>query len=159
MKIALKAAAAGLMFVAFAAQAEEFKAGNLTIDHAWARPSAGTAKMSAAYMTLKNAGKEADTLKSASSPVAGDVSIHENIMDNGVMKMRAVQGGLAIPAGGEASLKPGGHHIMLMGLKQPLEVGQTIPLKLSFAKAGDTEIQAKIEKMPEAAASGPDHHH
>jgi copper(I)-binding protein len=159
MKFALKAAAAGLMFVAFAAQAEEFKAGNITIEHAWARPSAGTTKMSAAYMTLKNAGKEADTLKSASSPVAGEVSIHENINDNGVMKMRQVQGGLSIPAGGEVNLKPGGLHIMLMGLKQNLELGQTIPLKLSFANGGDTEIQAKIEKMPENASSGADHHH
>jgi len=159
MKIALKAAAAGLMFVAFAAQAQEFKAGNITIEHAWARPSAGTTKMSAAYMKLKNAGKEGDTLKSASSPVAAEVSIHENINDNGVMKMRQVQGGLAIPAGGEVNLKPGGLHIMLMGLKQNLELGQTIPLKLSFANGGDTEIQAKIEKMPDAASGGADHHH
>ena len=159
MKIALKAAAAGLMFVAFAAQAQEFKAGNITIEHAWARPSAGTTKLSAAYMTLKNGGKEADTLKSASSPVAEKVEVHENIMDNGVMKMRQVQGGLAIPAGGEVNLKPGGVHIMLIGLKQNLELGQTVPLKLSFANAGDTEIQAKVEKMPAAAASGPDQHH
>lgn len=158
MRLAWKAAAAGLMFVAFGAQAQEFKAGDITIEHPWARPTAGPNMIGAAYVTLKNGGKEVDTLKSASSPDAGKVEVHEHIHDaNGVMKMRAVEGGVTIPAGGTVTFQPGGYHIMLIGLKHNLEEGQTMPLKLSFARSGDVEVQIQIERKP--ADSGMHEHH
>jgi periplasmic copper chaperone A len=159
MRFAWKVAAAGLMFVAFGAQAQEFKAGDITIGHPWARPTAGTTMISAAYMTLKNGGKDADTLKSASYADAEKTEVHEHINDNGVMKMRQVQGGLAIPAGATVELKPGGYHIMLIGLKHALAEGQTLPLKLSFAHAGDVELQVKVEKTPAAGGGSQEHHH
>jgi copper(I)-binding protein len=158
MKIALKAAAAGLMFVAFAAQAQQYKAGDLTIEHVWARPTAGPNKMGAAYLTLKNGGKEADTLQSASSPDADKVELHEHIHDNGVMRMRKVEGGVAIPAGGTVAFQPGGYHIMLMGLKHDLEDGKTMPMTLSFAHAGSVEVQVKVERKP-ADSGGQEHNH
>ena len=154
-----KAAAAALLFVAFAAQAHEYKAGDLTIEHPWARPTAGSMMMGAAYLTLKNAGKEADTLKSVSSPDAEMVEIHENIHDEGgVMRMRPVEGGLAIPAGGTVAFEPGGYHLMLIGLKHNLEDGQTMPLKLSFAHAGDVDVEVKVEKKPDADSGMHEHH-
>ncbi len=154
MRIAWIAAAAGLTFVTFAAGAQEYKAGSLTIENVWARPTAGPEKMGAAYLTLKNGGKEADTLKSASSPGAAKAGLHEHMHDNGVMKMREVKGGIAIPAGGAVEFKPGGYHVMLTGLKHDLEEGKTLPLKLGFAKAGEVEVQVKIQKHPPSGGPG-----
>jgi periplasmic copper chaperone A len=160
MRMAWKAAAAGLMFTAFAAHGQEYKVGDLTIEHPWARPTAGPNMLGAAYMTLKNGGKEADTLESVSSPDAEMAMIHQNIQGaNGVMEMRAVEGGLTVPPGGTVSLQPGGYHIMLHGLKHNLEEGQRIPLKLSFAHAGNVDVEVKVEKKPEADGGMHEHHH
>jgi hypothetical protein len=92
-------------------------------------------------MQLKSA---ADTaLVSASSPVAGVVEIHEMKMDGGVMKMSAVKS-LAVPAGKGVELKPGGYHVMLMDLKQPLKEGETVPVTLNFEdKAGKAVIEVR----------------
>jgi len=160
MRMAWKAAAAAALFVAFAAHADEYKQGDLTIGHPWARPTAGTNMLGAAYLTLKNDGKEADTLKSASSADAEKVEIHEHIHDaQGVMRMRAVEGGLAIPAGGTVEFKPGGYHLMLIGLKHNLEDGQRFPLKLTFEHAGTADVEVKIEKKADADSGMHDHHH
>jgi periplasmic copper chaperone A len=80
---------------------------------------------------------------------------------SGVMHMQPVEGGLTIPAGGTVELKPGGYHLMLMGLKQKLDEGGQIPLKLTFARAGSVDVQVKIEKKPkhEGMPSGEDHMH
>ncbi len=158
MRLAWKAAAAGLMFAAFAAQAHEYQLGDLTIGHPWARPTAN--KLGAAYLTVKNGGAETDTLLSASSPDAEKVQIHEHVHDaNGVMRMRPVEGGLKIPAGETVELKPGGYHIMLIGLTHNLEEGQRIPLKLSFEHSGQMDVEVKIEKTPSAEGGMHDHHH
>ncbi len=126
--------------------AAEFKQGDIEIGHVWARATPQGAKNGAAYLVLKNSGKEADTLRGAQSQVADRVEIHEHIHEGDVMKMRQVSGGVAIPAGVTVPFKPGGYHIMLMGLKQQLEPGQHIPLKLSFAKAGEVTVEAQVEK-------------
>jgi copper(I)-binding protein len=158
MRIAWIAAAAGLTFVTFAAGAQEYKAGSLTIENVWARPTAGPEKMGAAYLTLKNGGKEADTLESVSSPDAAGAGLHETIDDNGVMKMREAAGGVTIPAGGTVTFKPGGYHIMLMGLKHDLKEGKTLPLKLGFAHAGSVDVQVKIAKNAPGSGPGMQHH-
>ncbi len=126
--------------------AADFKQGDVEIGQVWARATPQGAKNGAAYLVLKNSGKEADTLKSVQSQIADRTEIHEHIHEGDVMKMRQVSGGLAIPAGGTVPFKPGGYHIMLMGLKQRLEEGQHIPLKLSFAKAGEVTVDAQVEK-------------
>ena len=150
MGMAWKAAAAGLIFAGFAAQAQEYKLGDITIGHPWARPTAGTNMMGAAYLTLKNSGKEADTLKSVSSPDAEKAEIHEHIHD---------AGGVTVPPGGTISFEPGAYHLMLIGLKHNLEEGHGIPLKLSFAHAGDIDVEVKIEKKPEAGTGAMHEHH
>jgi copper(I)-binding protein len=145
--------AGGLMFAAFSAGAQEYRLGTLTAGHPWARPTAGPNKLGAAYLILKNAGQEADTLQSVSSPDAEKVEVHEHIQDaQGIMRMRPVGGGLQIPAGGTVEFKPGGYHLMLIGLKHNLEEGQQIPLKLRFANAGDLDIEIKVEKKAAAPA-------
>jgi copper(I)-binding protein len=84
-------------------------------------------------------------LVSASSPAVDKVEIHTMTMDGGVMKMRPLPDGIAIPAGGTAKLAPGGYHMMLLGLKAPLVEGKLVPLTLNFAKAGPVKVQLKVE--------------
>jgi copper(I)-binding protein len=99
-----------------------------------------------AFMLLKNTTDQADTLLGASSDVAEMVQIHETTMSGGVMSMAEVAG-VEIPAGGLAELKPGGYHVMLIGLKRELKEGETIPLVLFFENAGEVSIQVPV-KMP-----------
>jgi copper(I)-binding protein len=122
----------------------------IEVEGAWARPSPKMAGAGAAYMVVKNRGNEADRLLSGQTPAAEVVELHESFMDeNDVMKMRPVEGGyVEVPAGGDVELKPGGLHIMLIKLAEPLETGATIPLILSFEKSGDVEIEVLISDEP-----------
>jgi copper(I)-binding protein len=97
----------------------------------------------AAYMTIKNSGSHEDKLLSASSDVADAVEIHLSRMVDGVMKMEKIDY-IAIPAGGEAVLQPGGYHIMLIGLIKDLQPGEEIDFSLDFENAGQVQIQAEI---------------
>ena len=140
--------AAVLATASLSAAAQDYKAGPLTIDHPWARPSMGSATNSAAYMKLENSGDTPDRLLSATSDVAANAMIHESRMVGDVMTMRHVEGGVEVPAHGSAELKPLGLHVMLMGLKRPLKDGETIPMTLHFERAGDVAIEAKVGKAP-----------
>jgi periplasmic copper chaperone A len=151
------AAAAFALTGIAAAHAEDIQQGPLSISHVWARPAGQSQGSSAAYFVIKNAGAAPEKLVSASSSVAGSTMLHEMTMDGGVMKMRMLMGGADIPAGGALEFKPGGSHVMLMGLKQALVEGQSIPLTLTFAKAGAIKVEAKVEKP--AAGGGEMHHH
>jgi periplasmic copper chaperone A len=95
-------------------------------------------------------------LVAASSPVAGVTEVHEMKMDGNVMKMRAVEGGLELPAGKTVELKPGGFHVMLMDLKAALPKDSTIPLTLVFKDAKGVESKLEL-KVPVATA--PVHSH
>ncbi len=159
MKILPTLAAAAIAVTScVAAQAQDVQQGLLTISHVWARPAAQSQKVGAAYFSIKNGGAEAEKLLSAESPVAEKTMLHEMTMDNGVMKMRMIMDGAEIPAGGVLEFKPGGSHIMLVGLKQTLSEGQTIPLTLTFAKAGAIKVEAKVEK-PASGMSEMQHRH
>lgn len=109
---------------------------------AWVRATAPGQKCSAAYLTLTNEGTGDDQLIGASSPV-GETSIHSTTMDGGVMRMRPAEA-LPVPAGGTLVLKSSGNHIMIMGLTQPLAVGDTLPLRLRFAKSGEMQVEAQV---------------
>ena len=134
------------------AAAHGFKVGNLTLQHPWTRATAG--KVGAGYTIIVNNGTTADQLASATTPAADKVEIHTMTMDGGVMKMRPLPEGIAIPAGGTAKLAPGGNHLMLIGLKAPLVEGTLVPLTLNFAKAGPVKVELKVEA---AGASEPAH--
>jgi hypothetical protein len=121
------------------------QAQTLDIKNAWARATVQGQKASGAFMTIT--AKDAGKLVSVSSPVAGVVEVHEMKLAGDVMKMRAVAGGLDLPAGQAIELKPGGYHVMLMDLKLPLVKDTTIPMTLVFKDAKGKESRTEI-KLP-----------
>ena len=125
----------------------------VTVEQPWARATTASAKVGGAFLTFKAVA--ADAVISASSPVAGMVELHQTVNDGGVIKMQPVAR-LELNAGKPVELKPGGYHIMLMGLKQPLKQGETFPLTLTFEHAAPVTVQVKIEA---AGAMGPGHMH
>ena len=127
------------------------KPGPLTVEAPWARASAGAAKAGAAYLRIANAGAEGDRLIGVSAPVAERVELHTHSMSDGVMRMRKVDA-VPVPGGGSAELKPGGHHVMLIGLRAPLKKGETFPLTLTFDKAGTITVNVAVGSI---AARGP----
>jgi len=113
----------------------------VSVDGAWARATVPGQMGSAAYFTIRNAGGP-DKLLSVTSPAA-DASLHSTSMDNGVMRMRPLQA-LDVPENGTVELKPGGTHVMLMGLKQPLQAGSALELDLKFEKSGERKVSAQV---------------
>ena len=110
----------------------------LTVKDGWARASTPGAKNGAAYVTIMNHGMKSDALISVVSDVSAKVELHSHKKDGGVMRMRRVLS-VPIPAHSVAELKPGGDHIMLMGLKRQLKVGDYMILTLKF-QSGATEV-------------------
>ena len=139
------------------AEAHEYKLGNLHIDHPFARATAGPARAGAAYLRIENAGDN-DRLIAASSDRAGKVELHSMEMTDGVMRMREVEGGVPVPANGNVALEPGGLHIMLMGLTQPLVEGERFPMTLTFEKAGTIEVEIAVEGVAAGADKHEGHH-
>lgn len=126
-------------------------AGDVSVSGPWTRATANPGGAGAAFMSLSNAGSDADQLIKASSPVAATVELHTHAMHDGVMHMSPVPA-IEIPAGGKTVLQPGGLHIMLIDLKAPLKQGETIPLSLTFAKAGTVAVSVPVLAP---GASGP----
>jgi copper(I)-binding protein len=125
--------------------------GGIEVQQAWARATPGALKSGAAYFTIANHGAEPDRLLSVSSPVAESATLHEEKMEDGMMKMRPLTS-VTIAPGKSFALKPGGDHLMLDGLKQPLKEGDHFPLILTFEKAGSQQVEVAVGK---AAAMGP----
>ena len=141
--------AATLALATFATQAHEFKAGAITIGHPYARATAAGQPTGGGFMKFVNGGAN-DKLLSVSAEVSNSVEIHEMKMEGDVMKMRQVDG-IELPASKTVELKPGGYHVMFIGLKAPLKVGDKFPLKLKFEKAGVVTVDVNVE------APGADH--
>ncbi|MCR9123060.1 MAG: copper chaperone PCu(A)C [Phyllobacteriaceae bacterium] len=157
-KLILTAAAA--LLATGTALAHDYSVGDLVIDHPVARATPANAPVSGGYMTIRNNGEEADRLVAGTADFAGKVEIHEMVMDGDVMKMREIEGGIEIPAGGEVVLKPGGLHVMFMQLEQQLEEGAELPATLTFEKAGDVTVTFNVESLTqirEHMAGGMDH--
>lgn len=122
-------------------------AASIRIEHAWVRPAAsiGGTGTTAAYMDLVNTGPEDDRLLGAATDAAARVEIHETTMAGGTMTMRPIPA-LAVPAGARVTLKPGGLHLMLIGLKRDLTVGDRVVLTLRFEKAGPIGTEAAVRQ-------------
>ena len=132
--------------------AHEYTAGELRIDHPWTRATPPGAKNGAAYFKITNSG-EADELLAASGPdLAQRVELHVHLHENGAMLMRQVAK-VDVPAKGEVAFKPMGYHVMLIGLKKPLQAGEKLPLTLKFRKTGDVKIELKVEALDATAAT------
>lgn len=101
---------------------------------------------SAAYMVIRNTGSEADKLIAASTDAAKTVELHTVIEEGGMMRMRQVEGGIDIPANGQVELKPGGFHVMLIGLTRDLNAGDKVDLTLTFEKAGQIPVTAEVRQ-------------
>jgi copper(I)-binding protein len=142
------------LFVGAAAQAEDYDVGPLHIAQVWARTTPKGASSAAAYLTVTNSGTTPDRMSCAGSDAAAQCQIHTMSMENGVMKMRPVEGGLEIRPGETVTLKPGADHLMLTQLKHPLETGNSIAATLQFEKAGTVKVEVPVLGMG-AAAPGP----
>ncbi len=119
-------------------------AGALRVIDPWARASAGQVKVGGAFMTIVNTGAVDDRLVTVATEVATSAEVHRTKLENGVMKMRMLMGGLTIPAGGKVELKPMGLHVMMMGLTKKLIEGETLSLTLTFEKAGSVEVPIPV---------------
>lgn len=135
------------------------EAGTVTVSQAWSRATPGGVHTGGAYLQITASEAAGDNLVDARSDAAERVELHNHIHEDGVMKMRRVEA-IEIPAGKTVALAPGGYHLMLMNLKQPLRAGDKLDLTLVFEKAGEVEVTATVEpigaKGPHGAA-GTDH--
>ena len=134
-----------LALVGICAAADGVKLGNITIAHPIARATAPGQPTGGAFLTLENHGAD-DRLLSVSSAVSKSVELHSMAMQGDVMRMREVNA-IDLPAGKTVELKPGGLHIMLVGLKAPLKAGERFAMKLRFEKAGEVTIDVPVEAV------------
>jgi copper(I)-binding protein len=149
-----------LWLTAFApAVAHEYSAGDIVIEHPWARPSFSANANGVAYMTIVNNGVRADRLLNVSGGIANRVELHATKMDGDVMRMRPVSGGVEIAPGEKVEIGPGGLHVMLMGLAVPLKEGDKFPITLEFEHAGAVEVSVHVENKAAPSRPEREHHH
>ena len=127
---------------------------SVEVKDAWVRTSVPGQKATGAFMKIT--ATEGTRLVSVASPVAGVAEVHEMKMDGGIMTMRAVSGGLELPAGKTVELKPGGFHVMLMDLKAALPKDSSVPMTLTFKDAKGVESKVEL-KVPVATAAAHQH--
>ena len=139
--------AAALVLMAGPAAAETYKVGTIEIEQPWARATPKGATIGAGYMKITNTGTEPDRLVGGSVSFAQHFELHSMTMEQGVMKMREVKDGLEIKPGETVELKPGGYHVMFVGLKQPLKQGADLTVTLNFAKAGTVDVKYPVEAI------------
>jgi copper(I)-binding protein len=134
------------------ALAKDYKVGAIEVRQPWTRATPATAQAGGGFLVITNTGTAPDRLIAAKSPVADKAEVHEMTMDGNVMRMRPVENGIEIPPGATVELKPGGFHVMFMGLKAPFTKDGKVPLTLVFEKAGTVDIELPVEAM---GATGP----
>lgn len=143
-----------LSLAAFALPAQAIE-----VNEAWARANPPGSALSAAFLNLRDDSGAGDRLLAASSPVAGRIELHETSMEGELMRMRRIDGGLAVPAGGRVELRPGGLHLMLLDLPAPLTAGQTFMLQLQFEQAGLREVEVTVRAPGSGEDRGHEAHH
>jgi copper(I)-binding protein len=125
--------------------AQEIKAGDLVITQAWTRATPNGAKIGGGYLTIENKGSAPDRLIGGSTDAAAKLEVHEMAMADGVMKMRPLDSGLTIDPGKTVKLAPGGYHLMMFDLKNPLKQGDAVPVTLKFEKAGEVKVSLSVQ--------------
>ena len=138
-----------------AARAADYDVGSIHISQPWSRATPKGALSGAGYMTITNKGTAPDRVNCVSSNASAQCQIHTMTMENGVMKMRPVEGGLEILPGQTVTLKPGGLHMMLVDLKHPLEAGSSMKATLKFDHAGTIDVEYPVAAIG-APAPGAD---
>jgi periplasmic copper chaperone A len=129
------------------AAAEDYSVGSIQFAQPWTRATPKGSSVAGAYMKISNKGTAADRLIGGTTDVAARFEVHRMNMENGVMTMRPVEGGLEIKPGATVELKPGSFHVMLIGLKKPLEKGQRVKATLEFANAGKVDVEYAVEAI------------
>lgn len=137
--------------------AHGYKVGALAVHHPWSRATPKGAKVAGGYLTIENRGRHADRLLGGTTEAGTAIEVHEMSEKDGVMTMRALAGGLEIPAGGSVELSPGGAHLMITGLKRQLVEGEMIKATLMFEKAGPLAVELEVAAMGRPPAHGHDH--
>jgi copper(I)-binding protein len=120
--------------------------GDIQVRHPWSRATPPGAKVAVGYMEIRNVGTQPDRLLSATTPVAQRVEMHVTQRDGEVMKMREVKT-FEIPARERYTLRPGGAHLMLVDLVQPLKMGERFTIRLRFERAGELEIEVEVQEI------------
>lgn len=143
-----------LVFSATLALAHGYKLGNLEIKHPWAKATISGQPVAGGFMKITNNGTEPDRLLKITSGVSDMIQIHEMKVEDGIMKMGEIPGGLEIAPGATVELKPGALHVMFMGIKAPFKEGETVKATLTFEKAGTIGVEFKVD----AAKPGDDAH-
>jgi len=142
-----------LSAVGLCANAQDAKSARISVTGAYSKATVAGQSVSSGFMKIAATGAS-DQLISASSPVATEVQLHSMSMEGNTMKMRQIKA-LEIPTDSSVELTPGGLHLMLMGLKKPLAVGDVVRVKLKFASSGELEVNLPVQAV--AGASMHDH--
>jgi hypothetical protein len=137
----------GTLALAAPAMARDYTLGSIEIHEPWSRATPPTAPTAGGYMTITNKGTAPDRLIAVESPAAATAEVHEMKMEGSVMRMRAIDGGLALPPGQTVELKPGGYHVMFTGLKAPFVKGSVVKATLVFEKAGRIDVEFAVAAM------------
>jgi copper(I)-binding protein len=149
-------AALFLTFAALLAISQMAKAADIEIRGAYARASLGGAKTAAVYMTLANAGEEADRLRGATTDVASRAALHRHVFDGDIARMEEIAC-LTIPPRSAVEFAPDGLHVMLTGLSAPLRDGDELSLRLKFDRAGEVAISVPVRTMTAGTAGHGSH--
>ena len=128
----------------------------LIIEKAWARAMPPGAQTAAAYLIINNRSDFRAQLEAVATPIARSASLHRTELEDGISRMRPLESGAALPPNSELVMQPGGVHVMLTGLQEPLQSGTRLPLVLTFADGSTASIQAEVRGI---GATAEDHHH
>jgi periplasmic copper chaperone A len=147
MRAAIAACVAACSLMAVQASAEPYKAGPIEVVHPWSRATPKGATVAAGYATIRNTGATPDRLVGGSTEAGKRLEIHAMDMDQGVMKMRQLKGGLEIKPGQTVELRPGSFHLMFVDLARPLQKGDRFKGTLVFEKAGPVDVDYVVEAV------------
>jgi copper(I)-binding protein len=152
-KVFIAACVAIVAFASPPAAAHGYIKGFIQVRHPWTRVTPPGAEVAAGYLEIRNTGRETDRVIGASTPVADRVELHVMASEQGIMKMREATS-FEVPARKRLVLRPGGTHLMIVGLRKPFVKGQRIPLTLRFERGGDVHIELEVQ----AGGSTKPHH-
>jgi copper(I)-binding protein len=157
MKIRSLAAAVVFGLACASAWADGARVGSLDIREPWARATVPGQANGAGYLEVGNTGAASDRLVAVRSDAAEKVEVHTMTMEGGTAQMRPVEGGLEVPAGGKVTLAPGGYHLMFVKLKAPFAAGGSVPVVLTFEKAGEVAVTLPVRPLGGMGSGGMHH--
>ena len=137
---------AALLFIALPVLPHSHEKGDIQVRHPWSRATPPGAKVGAGYLEIRNRGSQPDRLLAASTPVAKRVEMHITEQAGEVAKMRQLRA-FEVPGRERLALEPGGAHLMLVDLVQPLKKGERFPMTLRFERAGELEVQFEVQEL------------